>query len=200
MKGEALVVAFDICSSSSIMEQLLLAGDIGCFTDLLTNIKRKLATEQKRLPFEPYKFTGDGWILLFPSVTDGAALRGFLEGLCRFYRDEFRRKVLPKLTSPPNLIGLSFGIDRGWLSPIQMYGQREYIGRPLNIACRLQGAVKDKGSSPAYKALVTYAAWHKHFAHLPNLKAPRARRVLRNINNETPFGCRKLFLLSRPTP
>ena len=29
------------------MEQLLLAGDIGCFTDLLTNIKRKLATEQK---------------------------------------------------------------------------------------------------------------------------------------------------------
>src|SRR5439155_24678491 len=105
------------------MEQLLLAGDIGCFTDLLTSIKRKLATEQKRLLFDPYKFTGDGWSLLFPSVTDGTALRAFLEDLCRFYRDEFRRQVLPKLTSPPKLIGLSFGIDRGWLSASQMHVQ-----------------------------------------------------------------------------
>jgi hypothetical protein len=196
LDGEALVVAFDMCSSSTIMEQLLLAGDMGCLTGLLTAIKRRLAAEQKTVPFDPYKFTGDGWILLFPSDTDGAALIAFLERLCRFYRDEFRLRVWPNLTHPPKVVGLSFGIDRGWLSSMQMYGQPEYIGRPLNIACRLQGAVKDKGGSPAYKALITYAAFRRHFANLPNLRVARAKRILRNINNETPFGCRKIFLLS----
>jgi hypothetical protein len=65
LDGEALVVAFDMCSSSSIMEQLLLAGDMSCLTGLLTAIKQRLAVEQKTVPFDPYKFTGDGWIL-FP--------------------------------------------------------------------------------------------------------------------------------------
>src|SRR5262245_60864781 len=50
---EVLVVAFDLCSSSMIMEQLLLGGDISCLTDLLTAIKRHLAAEQKHLLFDP---------------------------------------------------------------------------------------------------------------------------------------------------
>lgn len=195
LDGEALVVTFDMCSSSSIMEQLLLAGEMRCLTDFLTAIKRKLAAEQQTVPFDPYKFTGDGWILLFPSDTDGAALIAFLERLCRFYENEFRTRVQPNLTNPPKLVGLSFGIDRGWLSSMKMYGQPEYIGRPLNIACRLQGAVKDKGGSPAYKALMTHGAFQKYFANLPNLKVANAKRILRNINHETPFGCRKIFLL-----
>jgi len=195
LDGEALVVTFDMCSSSSIMEQLLVAGEMRCLTDFLTAIKRKLAAEQQIVPFDPYKFTGDGWILFFPSETDGAALITFLERLCQFYQDEFRICVQPNLTNPPKLIGLSFGIDRGWLSLIQMYGQREYTGRPLNIACGLQSAVKDKGGSPAYKALITHAAFRTYFANLPNLKVVNTKRTLRNINNGAPFGCRKIFLL-----
>ena len=195
LDGESLVVAFDMCSSSTIMEQLLLAEDMTCLTESLTAIKRHLAAEQKRLPFDPYKFTGDGWILLFPSTTDGSALTSLLERLCRFYQQEFKRRVKPNLITAPKLIGLSFGIDRGWLSSMTMYGHREYIGRPINIACRLQGAVKDKGRSPAYKALVTYAAYRKHFAHLPPSRAVRVKRILHNINDEAPFGCRKISLL-----
>src|SRR6266487_2787633 len=130
LKGDALVVAFDMCSSSSVMEQLLLAGDMSCLTDFLGTLKHKLAGEQKRLIFDPYKFTGDGWILLFPPDTDGSALVAFLESLCQFYRDQFRLRVRPNLVHPPKLVGLSFGIDRGWVTPMTMYGQREYIGRP----------------------------------------------------------------------
>jgi class 3 adenylate cyclase len=195
LDGESLVVAFDMCSSSTIMEQLLLAGDMSCLTEFLTAIKRYLASEQKRLPFDPYKFTGDGWILLFPANANGEALMAFLERLCRFYRDEFKRRVRPNLLNAPELIGLSFGMDCGWLSHMKMYGQSEYIGRPINIACRLQGAVKDKGGSPAYKALVTYAASRKYFAHLPPTRSVRAKRTLRNINGEAPFGCKKISLL-----
>ena len=194
---EALVVAFDICSSSTIMEQLLLSGDVRRLTDLLTAIKRHLAAEQKHLLFDPYKFTGDGWILLFPPSTDGSALTAFLERLCRFYRDEYRRLIKPNLQSVPKIAGLSFGIDRGWLARMTMYGQTEYIGRPIVVACRLQGAVKDKGGSPAYKALVTYHAYRKHFTHMEPSRAFRVRRILRNINAETRFGCKKVTLLSR---
>jgi hypothetical protein len=163
---------------------------------MLTAIKRHLAAEQKHLLFDPYKFTGDGWILLFPADTDGLALTAFLERLCRFYREEYKRRIKPNLTKAPKITGLSFGIDRGWLSRMTMYGQTEYIGRPIVVACRLQGAVKDKGGSPAYKALVTHAAYRKHFTHMPASRAVRVRRILRNINAETAFGCRKIALLS----
>ena len=53
LDDEVLVVAFDLCSSSMIMEQLLLGGDISCLTDLLTAMKRHLAAEQKHLLFDP---------------------------------------------------------------------------------------------------------------------------------------------------
>jgi len=64
---EVLVVAFDVCSSCMIMEQLLIGGDVSCLTDLLTAIKRHLAAEQKHLQFDPYKFTGDGLDIVVPS-------------------------------------------------------------------------------------------------------------------------------------
>src|SRR5262249_58632299 len=76
---EVLVVAFDLCSSSMVMEQLLLGGDVSCLTDLLTAIKRHLAAEQKHLLFDPYKFTSDGWILFVPANTNGSAFIAFLE-------------------------------------------------------------------------------------------------------------------------
>src|SRR5215510_15816315 len=179
---EILVVAFDLCSSSMIMEQLLLGGDVSCLTDLLTAIKRHLAAEQKHLLFNPYKFTGDGWILLFPANTDGSALMAFLERLCRFYSDKYRRLIKPNLQNVLKIVGLSFGIDRGWVSRMKMYGQTEYIGRPIIVACRLQGAVKDKRGSPAYEALVTYHAYRKHFTHLPASRAVPLHRTLQNSN------------------
>ena len=84
--------------------ELLLAGEMRCLTDFLTAIKRKLATAVY-CPIDPYKFTGDGWILLFPLDTDGAALIAFLERLCRFYENEFRTRVQPNLTIRQSWLG-----------------------------------------------------------------------------------------------
>src|SRR5262249_58243797 len=117
-----------------VMEQLLLGGDVSCLTDLLTAIKRHLAAEQKHLLFDPYKFTGDGWILLFPAGTDGSALMAFLERLCRFYSDEYRRLIKPNLQNVLKIVGLSFRIDRGSVSRMKMYGQTCYIRRPTTLA------------------------------------------------------------------
>jgi hypothetical protein len=194
---DVVVVALDICSSASIVESLNLAGDSTCFTDLLSAIKRYLAAEQKKLEFDPYKFTGDGWILLFPGYTNGPALVVFLRRLCTFYAKEFRRRVMPNLIHAPRVSGLSFGVDKGPLIHMTMYGRREYIGRALTVACRLQSPVKDRGSSHAYRALVTSRAFREHFAGSRNLKVSPVSRILENINNNAPFRCRKI-VLARP--
>lgn len=195
ISGPAVVVAFDMCSSSNIIEELTLSNDIKRLTDFLTSLKRYLAKAQAHLPFDPYKFTGDGWILLFPPDTNGIALLRFLEDLCSFFAKEFRTSVLRYLDNPPSLVGLTFGIEKGALIPMTMYGQPEYIGRAINVACRLQGAVKDKGRSPAYNALVSNRVFTEYFSSAKPFRIDRVRRTLRNINQGADFRCRRISLM-----
>lgn len=183
--GDAVVVAFDMCSSSDIIEELTLRGDLQRFKRFLTSLKQYLARAQRTILFDPYKFTGDGWILLT-----------FLKDLCAFFRTEFKEQVLQHLGTPPSITGLTFGLEKGPLASLKMYGQREYLGRALNVACRLQNAVKDKGGSPAYKALVSNAVFNEYFAPAKKFKVVRAKRTLRNIRSGADYQCRKIALLS----
>lgn len=194
--GDAIVVAFDMCSSSDIIEELTLKGDIPRFQGFLTSIKHYLAAEQNKVLFDLYKFTGDGWILLFPADTDGKILLTFLRDLCSFFKKEFRKDVLRYLDTRPSTTGLTFGLEKGPLAPMTMYGAKEYVGRALNIACRLQNAVKDKGGSPAYKALVSNAVYNDYFSPATGYKVFQVTRSLRNIRGGTKFRCRKINLLS----
>lgn len=194
--GEAIVVAFDMCSSSNIIEDLTKGRNIQCLTKFFDALKRYLAKEQKvTVSFDPYKFMGDGWLLLFPANTDGIRLLRFLENLCLYFVGEFRRSVFPRLSRTPKVIGISFGIDKGELIPLTMYGQQEYVGRAINIACRLQAAVREKGDSPAYTALVSNRVYSEYFAQARPHRVVKVTRNLRNINNGAEFACRRLWLL-----
>jgi len=80
ISGQAIVVAFDMCSSSNIIEDLTKSRNVQPLTKFFGELKSYLAKEQKATaPFDPYKFTGDGWLLLFPATTDGVRLLRFLE-------------------------------------------------------------------------------------------------------------------------
>lgn len=196
--GDALVVAFDMCSSSDVLEELTLSGDLRRYDRLLTSIKEHLANAQREVLFDPYKFTGDGWILLFPGDTKGELVFTFLQRLCSFFKTEFNDRVLRHLATPPSLTGLTFGIEKGPLRPMTMYGQPEYIGRALNIACRLQGSIKDNDASPAYKALVSNAAFNAYFSASGRLvKVWKVKRNLRNIRGGADFHCKKIEFLNR---
>jgi hypothetical protein len=196
MVYDRIVVVFDICSSSDIVEELTLKNDMQRFEHFLTTIKRYLMKTQKSVTqFDVYKFTGDGWILLFPANTNGKVLLTFLRELCWFFRNELRKKVLQFLDTPPSLIGIKFGVERGQLSKIVMYGNSEYIGRALIIACRLQNAIKDKDDSPAYKALISNTTFNTYFSSVKGFKGIRAKRTLRNIRGGVDFRCRKIILL-----
>ena len=192
-----VVVFFDMCSSSTIMEDLKATDNLGAMRNLLIKIKKFLVDNQQLVGYKVYKFVGDGWILLFPDDVNGATLIKFLEALSALFRKEFG-PVQRRLQKRPSIIGLTFGIDKGVLIRMEMMGQTEYIGRALNVAARLQSAIKDTGDDdPAYKCLLSMHAYSD--LHLPGELKDRyqrkhTKRVLRNIQGEQPCRCVKLIL------
>jgi hypothetical protein len=199
LEGDALVVTFDMCSSTTVVEELTLCGALNRYDALVTAVKEHLAAAQQKVLFAPYKFSGDGWILLFPAAVNGQSVFGVLQDLCRFYKGAVEHEILRHLPSRPAVTGLTFGIEKGPLRPMTVYGQREYIGRALNAACRLQAAIKDNDKSPAYKALVSNAAFNDYFAFVPRLvKVWDVKRTLRNIRGGSDFYCKKIEFLNVP--
>jgi class 3 adenylate cyclase len=87
-------------------------------------------------------------------------------------------------------------VDKGALIRVVMNGVEEFIGRPLNIAARLQGAIKDRGGDPASKVLISNNAYDgMRTAVRAKMKVQSARRKLRNISGDGYFECKKVFLV-----
>jgi len=194
--NEAIVVAFDMCSSSDVLEGLTLKGETARLKSFIEKLKHYLANAQKDLPFDPYKFTGDGWILLFPVDTDGPKLLSFLRDFAIYFRKAFKTDVLTFLDVRPDITGLTFGVEKGPLVPMTIFQTQEYIGRALNIACRLQSAIKDKGGSPAYMALVSNSVFNSYFSPATGYVVYPVRRQLRNIQGGKAIHCSKIDLLN----
>ena|SRR3989338_1938143 len=189
---DKLVVVFDICSSSNIIEDLSLTASLKAMRNLLISIKRFLREKSGELGFELYKFTGDGWILLFAPDTGGRTLMGLLADLSKLFHDRVNSDILPRLETKPQLVGITFGVDRGPLVKMTMMRKEEYIGRPLNIACRLQNAIKDKDPHPQYKVLMSNHVFVSFSEDLRRYRPRRVTRTLRNIRGGQKYECVKL--------
>ncbi len=191
---QKIVVVFDICSSSNIIEDLTLTDNLNRFREVLIILKQYLQKKATEIGFEVYKFTGDGWILLFPPGVQGEVLMRFLTTLSRIYRDRYNRRILPLLETKPESAGLSFGIDQGKLMRIVLMNRVEYVGRALNIACRLQGAIKDKDDRPMYKVLASNPVFGSFLRSMQQYKPVLVTRSLRNIRGGARYQCVKLEL------
>jgi class 3 adenylate cyclase len=191
---EKVVVFFDICSSSTILEDLLLTDNIKIFRDALLSMKSFLKTREPQDQFVLYKFIGDGWILLFPPDVSGSALVNCLTRLSKIFSKIFRHRLIPVLQATPKVVGLTFGVDKGRLVRITMNDQTEYIGRALNVASRLQGAIKDKDKNPAYKVLFSKHAYDGLNISPQMHKVQNVTRHLRNIRNNQRMELVKLTL------
>ncbi len=189
-----LVVAFDICSSSNIIEDLSLTQNLRAIRNMLIALKTFLHERARALNFEIYKFTGDGWILLFPPQIGAKPLMKFLTKLSIVFQETFYSKIHPLLEKRIRRVGMTFGVDRGNLVRIVMTQKVEYIGRPLNIACRLQSAVKDKDKNPQYKVLISRHVFSRYSTALRKYKPENVKRDLRNIRDGKDFQCVKLHL------
>jgi class 3 adenylate cyclase len=193
-----IVISFDICSSSNIIEDLTLTNNLKAMRNLLIKMKEFLLEKSELLNFDVYKFTGDGWILLFPENIQGKDLMRFLIELSSFFKQKLTSQIIPLLERPPKITGLTFGIDGGKLIGIVMNLNQEYIGRPLNIACRLQSAIKDKDEHPEYKLLVSKHVFNKHLKRLKGYNPKSVVRTLKNIRDGEKYQCVKIHIPPRP--
>jgi len=190
-----IVVTFDICSSSNIIEDLSLTGNLQAMRNMLIGIKNFLRKNTIKYNFDVYKFTGDGWILLFPENTTGKDLLSFLRQLSLFFIDKIK-KIESLLETKPQIMGITFGVDGGQLIKIIMMSKAEYIGRPLNIACRLQDAIKDRDKYPAYKVLVSNHIFQK-LGDCSEYQVLKVKRTLRNIQGGKDYQCVKINLMRK---
>jgi len=191
---EKIVVFFDMCSSSTILEDLLATNNKGALRDVLIETKDYLRARAVEHDFIFYKFIGDGWILLFPPAVGGVALVSFLTGLSQYFSAQLKKRVLPRLQQTPKVLGLTFGVDKGPLVCLEMLEQTEYIGRGLNVASRLQGAIKNKDKNPAYKVLFSKHSFKDLRIPKGIYKVDSVTRELRNIQGGKRLEFMKLTL------
>lgn len=189
-----VVVAFDICSSTAILEDLLLTGNEKIWRDLLIGLEQKLQEQKQADILLPYKFTGDGWILLFPREIKGTRLIDYLEELSESFDVLFRVYVRPHLQIT-NKTGLTFGVDLGQLLRLEMMEKVEYVGRALNIACRLQGSLAAIDPSPAYKVLFSSTAFSSLGVKTSLRASQPVTASLRNVMSGEGLQCVKVDLI-----
>lgn len=194
--SEKLVIAFDICSSTAILEDLILTDNMGNFRSLLLRIEKLLVQFSGMLNFEVYKFIGDGWILIFPIDSVDINFLEFIHELCAQYKTLSKKYLSPVLGTIPPVMGLTFGIDKGPLTEFYLNDKNEYIGRPINVACRLQGAINQNDNNPSYKALIsrhTFTYLKRNIdTDFSQYHPVRARRTLKNIHGGAEFECIKM--------
>lgn len=182
-KVEKIVVIFDICSSTKVLEDVISTENHRYWRNLHIRLKDFLVSKRADQDFEIYKFLGDGWILLFDMKDcSGEQLVKLLVDISRQYEELFAQEMNPVLQHPRYPIGITFGIDAGTLVRIVMNNLDEYIGRPLNVAARLQGAIKEVCTRPEGKLLMSKSS-HRilAFDKIPKYAGQLIEVNLRNI-------------------
>ena len=192
---ERIIVVFDFCSSSNIIEDLTLTDNLQSYNMLLNAMDIFIRSNESDQKYTCYKYLGDGWILLFQVTAKGVDILNFLNRLCKHYNSRFNRIVKNHLEHFPEVLGITFGIEKGKLVFTRLNRKTEWFGRAINIACRLQGAIKDNDSYPQNKALMSNQVYHEYFKNIKNISDydPRkAERKLRNIRGEENYNCYKI--------
>lgn len=204
MAENRIVVSFDLRSSSRLIEDLTLSGNVEAMGQMLGHLYKFLSACVPELKGEIYQFTGDGWILLFPDSVPPKQFAVFLSEMCQFCHHALKSTVERLLESTPEMMGITIGLESGPLVPISFAGRTEWVGRAINVACRLQKAIKDKDKKPEYKALMSKQFFEKFKDGFAAYGATRVTRDLLNIGRGTSFECVKVSLFnpiptSRPT-
>jgi hypothetical protein len=143
-----------------------------------------LSEKSGRYKFKLYKFTGDGWLLLFNENVNGDTLFNFLETFCWDFDAQFKKSIFSVLERRPKVVGLTFGMDRGSLLTFQMKKRKEYVGRSINVACRLQGKIKIRRGSPGYKVRIAKHFFNSLKINHPLWKFKEKKETFHNVDEE----------------
>jgi len=117
-----------------------------------------------------------------------------ISDLAPFLTDRKSKILHSSLSGVPSVLGATLGVEEGNLIRMRMNERDEYVGRALNIACRLQDAVKEKEPHPeCYKAMVSARLFNERLAQLSMpYKVESETCSLRNVLSGSGFACRKI--------
>jgi hypothetical protein len=198
---EAIVVVFDIRSSPILVTDLTLRNQLDRYVWLVGKIKERLAKLQMQHNpprFGFYKFTGDGWILLFPINKEQATPRDYaldvMQSLSEWFEPVFRGWANEHLDTQPPITGLTFGVDKGPLRRTTIFQEKEYLAYAIIVACRLQAAVGEIDQSSGCKALVRKSVFNELFSPAKGYVVEDVRRKFRNIEQDREIDCKKISL------
>lgn len=187
---EKIVLSFDMCSSSSIIEDLTLTGRFKKWEGFLVDTRQFLMRQLLKYRYQLYKFTGDGWLLFFNYNVPGDKFFNLILELSRDYHHRYKSTIFPLLENPPAISGITFGADMGSLLKLNFYGTSEYVGRPINVACRLMNSIKDNDPSPAYKVLLSRPLYNSlRRSEIRGYSFEEVTRKLRNIRGGEEYRC-----------
>ena len=126
----------------------------------------------------------------------GSDLLELLARLCSEYKRLFGKNVASVLSTRDYLVGLTYGVDVGTLLKFVMNQRTEYIGRPLNVASRLQDAIRQRDRAPNGKLLISNNAFAELGLSTSSARFPTSRveRELRNISGGERFQARKIVV------
>lgn len=189
------VLTFDICSSTLFIEDLQKRDKTDKYKQLIKEVADYLEKDVLEYGYEIYKFLGDGFILIFSEkiVVDKILL--FIINLtekCKKILEVFSSKYIQ--TSEIPRVGITVGLDRGKLQEIKFDNDREeYIGRPINVACRLQGKLTEP--EEVYRCLMTNDVYNELSINELKRVCYPVRKRLKNINNDKAINCYEFYPL-----
>jgi class 3 adenylate cyclase len=99
------------------------------------------------------------------------------------YALHYLATIKRRLQRFPKYEGISYGIDTGNLIQASINNSIEYIGRPINVASRLQSSVKSISDDPGGKALLSAPFFARYAKYLRN-STKEVQIPLRNIADE----------------
>jgi len=102
--------------------------------------------------------------------------------LCDMYLAQYKRNIAPVVPKRFNT-GITFGLTDGRMVRFRLNEQVEYIGRPLNLAARLQGAIGGKNNDPPQnKVLMTKGVYHDLRRDISDsYRIAKVQRTLKNV-------------------
>lgn len=190
IKNYYYIIVMDLCSSSVILEKLQTAGKIKVWRSFWKKIYHQLKTKMYyNSRCRPYKFVGDGFIILYRHQYDGSLFE-FMQKLNEMSCN-FLKEILEEYQIQPKRFGFCYGIDRGIIIPMHLLGKHEYVGEAINAATRLQGLLKE--NEDACSVMVADHVYER--LSLPkDVRQKEKECILRNLYNDKNTCCHQIWL------
>jgi hypothetical protein len=188
---EKTIFVFDVCSSTTIVEDLHRTGSIKRYNEMIEGINEFLKKKSESLPINIYKFIGDGFVLIISEEIEIEEVLKFAKELIEVCNRKISKIIEFLECEDIPRRGITIGLDKGIIHHFELNTNSEFIGRSITLACRLQSSQNkpEQVNSILMSVKVHSEIKDKDIKELCGKK----ERTFKNITGEKPIKCYELF-------